>query len=291
MPSTRVDGKRLSGLLDEFHLLTSVRISFWDDSGRHMAANRGGNSAFCAKIREIPELDAACRECDRAGIACAREKGGLHVFTCHAGLHEYVYPVQMSGRLIGYFMIGQVNMPDVYGDIVSEKRDMLLENGLDEGEMRRLLSLLPVMTHEKMLAAAHMLEALAGYIYMNGLVRMQERPLCEKLQEYIDENLSRPLALDEIAAHLKVSRSLLCHTVRRERNESVVSMIQRRRSEKAALLIREGCSLSEAAQKAGFSTPAYMKRVMKKTMGITPAAIRNGDEEDESGNRESAPRF
>lgn len=277
MAGTNVNIQKLNRLLNEFHLLTNVRISFWNTSGQHMAANEGGNSDFCTKIREIPALDQACRECDCAGICAAREKGGLHVFTCHAGLHEYVYPVEIGERLLGYFMIGQVNMPEVYGDIISEKKQMLMAHGLDEGEMRRLLNRLPVMTHEKMLAAAHMLEALAGYIYMKGLVRLNEPPLCEKLISYIKENISRPMSIDEIAAQLNVSRSTLCHTVRRDMNESVVQVMQRLRAERAAELLREGKGLSDAAHEAGFSSPGYLTRVMKKVMGVAPKTIRNGD--------------
>lgn len=287
MPGTVVNIQKLNALLDEFHLLTDVRISFWNAAGQHMAANRGGNSAFCARLREHAELDAECRRCDMQGICGARDKGGLYVFTCHAGLHEYVYPVTEGGRLIGYFMIGQVNMPELYGDIIGQRRDMYRRYGLDEDEMRALLGQLPVMTHEKMLAAGHMLEALAGYIYMKGLVRIYEPPLCEKLKQYVRANLTKPLTLDGIAAQLSVSRSTLCHTVRREMNESVVSLINRMRVERAAELLRAGMGMTDAAQQAGFATAGYCARVMRK-MGIAPGDIRKGDDGHEGSDSEGA---
>lgn len=287
MSGTAVNIKKLCRLLDEFHLLTNVRISFWNAEGRHVAGNSGGNSAFCTRLRAHAQLDAACVQCDMQGIRGAREAGGLHVFCCHAGLHEYVYPVTEGGRLLGYFMIGQVNMPEVYGDVVGERRELYARCGLDEEELRALLARLPVMTHEKMLAAGHMLEALAGYVYMKGLVSIQEQPLCAKLTAYIDKNLHRPLALDDIAAELNVSRSTLCHTVRAEIGESVISLVRRMRAQRAAALLREGNSLAAAAQAAGFSTANYCARVLRKVLGVSATEIRNGggkvgDKEDET---------
>jgi len=222
------------------------------------------------------------------GIHDAFEHAGLHVFTCHAGFHEYVYPVMEAGRLIGYFMIGQVNMPETYGDIIAERRDVYQRYGLDEEELRGLLGKLPVMTHEKMLAAGHMLEALAGYIYMKGLVRTYEPPLCERLKVYLQENPKSTLTLDEIAVQLNVSRSTLCHTVRREMNESVNTVIRRMRAKKAVELLRSGMRLNAAAQAAGFSSAGYCARVIRQVLGISHSELLKGENSDEGSGCESA---
>lgn len=274
MAGTAINIRKLNALLEEFRLLTNVRISFWNAAGQRCASSGpDDDSRFCAMLRRNPELDEACRVCDAEGIRSARETGRLCVFTCHAGLHEYVYPVVESERLIGFFMIGQVNMPDVYGDIILERQAQWAKSGLDAEELRILLQQLPVMTHEKMLAAAHMLEVLAGYIYIKGLVRRQEPPLCEKLKLYISENLSEKLTLDGIASALNVSRSTLCHTVRRELDLSVVELIKRQRVEKAAQRLRDGVPLSVAAREAGFSSSGYCTRVFKQILGTSPSAI------------------
>lgn len=274
MGTTAVNMHRLRVLLSEFHLLTGVRISFWDTMGqRCVISGMEADSPFCSRLRSCPELNEACRRCDHEGLRAARETGKLHVFTCHAGLHEYVYPVVESGRMIGFFMIGQVYMPDVYGDVVGEHAAQWAEYGIDAEEMRGLLTSLPVMTHEKMLSAAHMLEVLAGYVYIKGLVRSLEPTLCEKLETYVAQNLNRPISLDEIASALYVSRSTLCHKVRRERNMSVVELIQKMRVEKVIERMREGVSPDAAAAEAGFSSFGYCVRVFKRTLGVTPGTF------------------
>lgn len=274
MATTAVNIHKLSKLLKEFHLLTQVRISFWDTTGRRcVISGSEADSPFCSRLRSCPKLNEACERCDREGLRAAQETGALHVFTCHAGLHEYVYPVVESGRMIGFFMIGQVYMPEVYGDIVEEHAAQWSRYGIGADEMRGLLNCLPVMTHEKMLAAAHMLEVLAGYVYIKGLVHSLEPTLCEKLEAYVSKNLDRQISLDEIAAALYVSRSTLCHKVRKERNMSVVELIQNMRVKKVIELMRGGLSPNAAASEAGFSSFAYCVRVFKRTLGVAPSAF------------------
>lgn len=274
MGTIAVNMHKLSELLKEFHLLTQVRISFWDTTGRRcVISGSEADSPFCSRLRSCSELNEACKRCDREGLRIAQETGKLHVFTCHAGLHEYVYPVVESGRMIGFFMIGQVYMPEVYGDIVGEHAQQWARYGIEAQEMRGLLAQLPVMTHERMLAAAHMLEVLAGYVYIKGLVRNLEPTLCEKLEAYIAQNLDRQLSLDEIAAALYVSRSTLCHKVRKERNMSVVELIQRMRVKKVIELMQGGMSPNAAAIEAGFSSFGYCVRVFKRTLGAAPGTF------------------
>ncbi len=274
MAGTAVNIVRLNALLEEFRLLTNVRISFWNAAGQRCASSGPDeDSPFCSCLRRIPSLDAACRASDAEGIRMARETNALYVFTCHAGLQEYVYPVMESGRLIGFFMIGQVYMPEVYGDIVGERQAQWEKDGLTKDALRALLKRLPVMTHEKMMAAAHMLEALAGYVYIKGLVRAHEPPLVEKLGTYIEDNISGKLTLDGIAAALSVSRSTLCHTVRDERGLSVIEWINRRRVELVRRRLDEGVSLGKAAKDAGFSSASYCARVFKQVLGHAPASI------------------
>lgn len=274
MGTTAVNIHKLRELLKEFHLLTQVRISFWDTMGKRcVISGMVADSPFCSRLRSCPELNEACAHCDREGLRVAQETGRLHVFTCHAGLHEYVYPVVESGRMIGFFMIGQVYMPELYGDLVGDHAAQWAEHGIDADEMRDLLNCLPVMTHEKMLAAAHMLEVLAGYVYIKGLVRSLEPTLCEKLEAYVAQNLDRQISLDEIASALYVSRSTLCHKVRKERNMSVVELIQDMRVKKVIELMRGGMSPNAAAAEAGFSSFGYCVRVFKRTLGVAPSAF------------------
>ena len=99
-----------------------------------------------------------------------------------------------------------------------------------------------------------MLDALAKYVYIQGMIRRTEPPLCKKIMTYVRINLARPMTLDSIAAALNVSRSTLCHTVRNEMNTSMIELIRRMRVEKVVSLLQDGWTLQAAALEAGFSS-------------------------------------
>ena len=280
MAGMSIDRQKLQELLRDFRTLTGICISFWYHGDEwSVIGDTVYASPFCALLRQNETLHHDCEYCDAHGLNHARETGEVCRLVCHAGLHEYTYPVQESGRTLGYFMIGQVRLPDDGGGLSSEMVERWRALGMDVQEMQRLYHQLPVMTSEKMLSACHMLEALAKYVYIQGMIRRTEPPLCKKIMTYVRSNLARPMTLDSIAAALNVSRSTLCHTVRNEMNTSMIELIRRMRVEKVVSLLQDGWTLQAAALEAGFSSSSYCSRVFKQVLGAAPGAFAKADRE------------
>ena len=280
MAGMSIDRQKLQELLRDFRTLTGICISFWYHGDEwSVIGDTVYVSPFCALLRQNETLRHACEYCDARGLNHARETGEVCRLVCHAGLHEYTYPVQEAGRTLGYFMIGQVRLPDDGGGLSSEMVERWRALGMDVQEMQRLYHQLPVMTSEKMLSACHMLGALAKYVYIQGMIRRTEPPLCKKIMTYVRSNLARPMTLDSIAAALNVSRSTLCHTVRSEMNTSMIELIRRMRVEKVVSLLQDGWTLQAAALEAGFSSSSYCSRVFKQVLGAAPGAFAKADRE------------
>lgn len=280
MAGMSIDRQKLQELLRDFRTLTGICISFWYHGDEwSVIGDTVYASPFCALLRQNETLRHDCGYCDARGLAHARETGEVCRLVCHAGLHEYTYPVQESGRTLGYFMIGQVRFPDDGGGLSPEMVERWRALGMDVQEMQRLYHQLPVMTSEKMLSACHMLDALAKYVYIQGMIRRTEPPLCKKIMTYVRSNLARPMTLDSIAAALNVSRSTLCHTVRNEMNTSMIELIRRMRVEKVVSLLQDGWTLQAAALEAGFSSSSYCSRVFKQVLGAAPGAFAKADRE------------
>lgn len=280
MAGMSIDRQKLQELLRDFRTLTGICISFWYHGDEwSVIGDTVYVSPFCALLRQNETLRHDCEYCDARGLNHARETGEVCRLVCHAGLHEYTYPVQESGRTLGYFMIGQVRLPDDGGGLSSEMVERWRALGMDVQEMQRLYHQLPVMTSEKMLSACHMLDALAKYVYIQGMIRRTEPPLCKKIMTYVRSNLARPMTLDSIAAALNVSRSTLCHTVRSEMNTSMIELIRRMRVEKVVSLLQDGWTLQAAALEAGFSSSSYCSRVFKQVLGAAPGAFAKADRE------------
>ena len=280
MAGMSIDRQKLQELLRDFRTLTGICISFWYHGDEwSVIGDTVYVSPFCALLRQNETLRHDCEYCDARGLNHARETGEVCRLVCHAGLHEYTYPVQEAGRTLGYFMIGQVRLPDDGGGLSSEMVERWRALGMDVQEMQRLYHQLPVMTSEKMLSACHMLGALAKYVYIQGMIRRTEPPLCKKIMSYVRSNLARPMTLDSIAAALNVSRSTLCHTVRSEMNTSMIELIRRMRVEKVVSLLQDGWTLQAAALEAGFSSSSYCSRVFKQVLGAAPGAFAKADRE------------
>ena len=280
MAGMSIDRQKLQELLRDFRTLTGICISFWYHGDEwSVIGDTVYVSPFCALLRQNETLRHDCAYCDARGLNHARETGEVCRLVCHAGLHEYTYPVQEASRTLGYFMIGQVRLPDDGGGLSSEMVERWRALGMDVQEMQRLYHQLPVMTSEKMLSACHMLDALAKYVYIQGMIRRTEPPLCKKIMSYVRSNLARPMTLDSIAAALNVSRSTLCHTVRSEMNTSMIELIRRMRVEKVVSLLQDGWTLQAAALEAGFSSSSYCSRVFKQVLGAAPGAFAKADRE------------
>lgn len=278
MAGMSIDRQKLQELLRDFRTLTGICISFWYHGDEwSVIGDTVYVSPFCALLRQNETLRHDCEYCDARGLNHARETGEVCRLVCHAGLHEYTYPVQEAGRTLGYFMIGQVRLPG--GGPPSEALERWRALGMDVQEMQRLYHQLPVMTSEKMLSACHMLDALAKYVYIQGMIRRTEPPLCKKIMTYVRSNLARPMTLDSIAAALNVSRSTLCHTVRNEMNTSMIELIRRMRVEKVVSLLQDGWTLQAAALEAGFLSSSYCSRVFKQVLGAAPGAFAKADRE------------
>lgn len=241
MTDMSIDKQKLQDLLRDFRTLTDICISFWyRRESWSVIGDTVSLSPFCDLLRQNETLRNECEYCDSRGLRYARETGKVCCLVCHAGLHEYTYPVMEGGRTIGYFMIGQVRIAGDEVGVTSEILEKWRSLGMDVEEMQRLYQQLPIMTNEKMLSACRMLDALAKYVHIQGMIRRTEPPLCKKIKTYVRSNLTRPMTLDSIAAALNVSRSTLCHTVRSEMNTSMIELIRQMQVEKVVALLQDG---------------------------------------------------
>lgn len=88
--------------------------------------------------------------------------------------------------------------------------------------------------------------------------------------EFIRLNAGEGVTVPEVARHLRVSRSTLDKRFRKELGHSVLSAIQRQRLERLCVLLREtAMPIGEAGERCGYVTEAYLKRLFKRTFGMT----------------------
>jgi len=101
------------------------------------------------------------------------------------------------------------------------------------------------------------------------------RSHAERAREILEDSLTEPISLKELAGHLFVSREYLRQLFRREFGESMMNYLIRRRVEFATSLLESTSdSVKEIAAQAGFPNEYYFSRVFRRVKGMPPSAWR-----------------
>lgn len=90
------------------------------------------------------------------------------------------------------------------------------------------------------------------------------------IMEYIQNNLSEPLSLDEISQHFFISKHYMCHLFKSATGFSITEYIIRSRLVLARKLLRDGCSVQSAGEMSGFRSNAHFIRTFGNIIGISP---------------------
>ncbi len=88
--------------------------------------------------------------------------------------------------------------------------------------------------------------------------------------EFIRLNACEGIAVADVAKALKVSRSHIEKQFKKVRGHSVLDEIQSRRLERLCALLREtALPIGEIGERCGYPTETYLKRLFKRTFGMT----------------------
>lgn len=98
--------------------------------------------------------------------------------------------------------------------------------------------------------------------------------IVEKALAYINDNLSYPIRVGEIAKEVNVSINTLERRFKQFLDVSPVAYIRKKRLVNAAKLLSKGYSVTEAAENSGFCDCSEFISLFRKTYGQTPYAYK-----------------
>ena len=90
--------------------------------------------------------------------------------------------------------------------------------------------------------------------------------------QYMEEHYTEPIGGEEIAAALGISRSYLCHVIRRVTNQTLTENLLFVRCRKAKEYLWLGYSVNETVYLSGFNNPSHFCRTYRKMMGVSPSS-------------------
>lgn len=95
--------------------------------------------------------------------------------------------------------------------------------------------------------------------------------LCELMCEYMKNNIYKPLTLKELCAHFMLGKTQLCKIFRENTGQSPIDYYTNLKMKEAKRLLREkNDSVSQIADKLGYSSIHIFSRAFKKSVGFSP---------------------
>ena len=252
--------ENLQSLLKDFYNLTGMKICICDSEGEELCFYPEHFSRFCKTVRALPEAEAKCKDCDRNGFAECKRTRSAFLYPCHAGLMECMAPVCVQGSIRGFIAIGQIR----------EENSVFTATafGKESEKLKELWDAMPVVPRDRILSAAHILEACAGYDHLIRFVREQSETFGSQLEAYIEENIQGNLGVDALCRKFMLSRRELYSFVHEHYRCTPAQFVRLRRLKFAAELLKStDLSVSEIACKCGIGDYNYFSKIFRKAFG------------------------
>lgn len=268
----RFDGEKLHALLKDFYLVTGIKACVFDADRQEIAFYPERCCAFCGLIRESEAGGRACLESDARAFEVCAERGGVYVYRCHLGLTECVFPLKHGGNIIGYVMIGQAGTEEL---TFAEVAPAVRRCGVDPVRAEACFRSVNRLPGEKLTAVAHLLEALAGSLYLSKLYEVESTHLQQRIDRFLTEHLTEDLSVGRLCGEFGVSRAELYQWFERFFHGTVAHEVKRRRLEEACrLLTSSRLPVSEIAARCALYDYNYFSKLFKKAIGMSPSAYR-----------------
>ena len=267
---------RVQKLFDHFCSLLGIRIAFFNTAFEEVVVGLGKPSCrYCRLLRTRMGLESRCRAQDRSKLEEATRTGALVSYRCHGGLNEAIVPVSLSGRHVGFAMIGQFRsaprMPKAYARRF--RRDVA-----DTRELEAAFEAVPHFPPKKVADILGMFEVLVTSIVTQGLVAPERDDALQRILAVMHDRPDAPLSLSEAARLAGRSASSVSHlftertgtSFKRTQVEARVAAAER------MLKTERNVTVKEVAYRLGYDDPLYFSRIYKKYRGIPPSAARPG---------------
>ena len=265
------DLDKLNTVLNNFHLVTGINISLYDENFNIVHTNGYLPPDYCRVIQSQYSNERPCKVSDLNLLKRCLEEKKLVMHICHAGLLDIAVPILYEESILGYLIFGQIRTDMEFSEI----KEKIFHLHLNMEKMEEYYEKLRYIDHEKIYAIASIAEILTRHVMQENMMKPLLYSEIEPAVAFIHTNLCRNISIREICAHTHLSTSALYRQFRKHFGCTVSSYINSRRIEKAVeFLERTQFTIDSISEQLGFSDATYFTRIFKQEMGIPPTQYR-----------------
>lgn len=140
------DMETLQRMQDTFSSALCISMGVSDENGVALTKHIS-DCEFCSKYTKGSEEGMKrCQYSDKCGGKLAMDNGGMKIYTCHAGLHDFAVPIIVGGQYLGCVLGGQV----LYEPLPEERvRAYAEELGISPDEYVEAAKKIPIISEER----------------------------------------------------------------------------------------------------------------------------------------------
>ena len=225
---------------------------------------------YCNLIWHELKAVSRCMQQDRLMCTQCENRQTALVYQCHAGLTEAVIPIHVKNVLAGYFMIGKFRTQKVIPpEILEEWRKKKLDTKL----LKAAFNAQPFFDKNSAENMLNLFSMLCSYIVSNEHVKARNPSIAEQVTRWIEDHISEPVSLDDLAYHLDLSQSTISHTIKKQLRISFreLYILKKIQHFENLIVYDPSISIKDAAYQVGYDDPAYFSRLYKKVRLVPPS--------------------
>ncbi len=203
--------------------------------------------------------------------------GGEFFGVCHAGVGEYVYPITVGGKAVGFISVSGYKGADEAA-AAAKATHFANKNRIKAEELLSLRdeflnSVIPDKSETD--AVIRPLVFMMEFFTEQQLRRDDSDDLYTRLTRYITENHSKHITVRDLSEKFNYSVSTISHMFAKRSGMSVSEYIQNLRLDESIWLLKQpDFTVTQVSDCLGFCNSAYFSSVFKKRYGISPKEYR-----------------
>ena len=271
----KLNNSKLFELMENFYILTGMRIVIFDEKYKEVLAYPENPSPFCCAMRKNENFLCLCNKSDELSFENCKKTKSLIITRCHAGLIEATAPLLDNNTIIGYLMFGQITD--------NKDKDSFIEQFISEYSeydcFDNALAAIKKIKYKKtkqIYAAAKILDACTSYIQIKEMVKPSKMELVHKIENFIETHLNESISIKRLCDEFNISRTSLYTIMGNHTEHGIAQLIKEKRLQYSKKLLKTtNYSIAEISEKIGFSDYNYFLRAFKKRFGISPRNYKN----------------